>query len=77
MYGRKPPRLYLLLVFSDMNQRNLIYIGKFKKIKDILSYTKNKLKYSDVPHKSVRIYNTYKNFFRILKISQEDKKYFT
>ena len=77
MFGRKPPRLYLLLVFSDMEQRNLIYIGKFKKIKDILRYTKNKLKYSDVPHKPVRIYNTYKNLFRILKISQEDKKYFT
>ena len=77
MFERKPPKMYLLIVYRDLERKNIIYIGKFKKIKDILSYTKNKLKYSDVPDKRVRIYNTYKNLFRILKISQEDKKYFT
>ena len=76
MFERKPPKMYLLIVYRDLARKNIIYIGKFKKIKDILSYTKNKLKYSDVPDKPVIIYNTYKNLFRILKISQEDKKYF-
>lgn len=70
---RKPQKLYLLIVFNDLEQKEIIYLGKFKKIKDILAFTKNKLKYSDVAHKETRCYNTYKNLFRIVKVSQLDK----
>jgi len=44
---RKPQKLYLLIVFNDLEQKEIIYLGKFKKIKDILAFTKNKLKYSE------------------------------
>ena len=73
---RKPQKLYLLVVYNDLEQKEIIYFGKFKKIKDILSFTKYKLKYSDVSHKDTRCYNTYKNLFRIIKVSHYDKMKF-
>ena len=73
---RKPQKLHLLVVYNDLEQKEIIYFGKFKKIKDILSFTNNKLKYSDVTYKNTRCYNTYKNLFRIIKVSHYDKMKF-
>lgn len=61
--------MYILLVFNDYDEKDLIYVGLFNFIKDILEYTNNVIKYSDVVHKQ-RCYKTYKSLFKILKISK-------
>lgn len=66
--------MYILLVFDDFQEQNLIYIGLFNYIKDILEYTNNILKYSDVRYKKERCYNTYKALFKILKIDNNKQK---
>lgn len=68
--------MFILLVFNDYDEEDLIYIGFFNLIKDILQYTNNIIKYSDVAHKE-RCYKTYKTLFKILKINKNHKiKYF-
>ncbi len=64
--------LYILLIFNDQNCRQLNCMWFFDSIKKLLDYTNNILKYSDI-NKKVRYYKTAKSFFRVLKISNEDK----
>ena len=69
--------MYILMVFNDYDEEELIYVGFFNLIKDILEYTNHIIKYSDVPHKQ-RCYKTYKSLFKIIKISNaEQKLYFS
>jgi len=69
--------MFILMVFNDYDEEELIYIGFFNLIKDILEYTNNIIKYSDVSQKQ-RCYKTYKSLFKILKISNaEQKLYFS
>ena len=65
--------MFILMVFNDYDERELIYLGFFNLIKDILNYTDHIIKYSDVSHKQ-RCYKTYKSLFKILKISNEEQK---
>jgi len=67
--------LFILLVFKEPEQRNIIYLGLFDKIMDILEHTDNLLKYSDV-NKTERVYKTSKSFFKIIKVKKGHKKYF-
>lgn len=64
--------LYILLIFNDQNCIQLNCMWFFDSIKKLLDYTNNILKYSDI-NKKVRYYKTAKSFFRVLKISNEDK----
>lgn len=64
--------LYILLIFNDQNCEKLNCMWFFDSIKKLLDYTNNILKYSDI-NKKVRYYKTAKSFFRVLKISNEDK----
>ena len=64
--------LYILLIFNDQNCEKLNCMWFFDSIKKLLDYTNNILKYSDI-NKKVRFYKTPKSFFRVLKISNEDK----
>ena len=64
--------LYILLIFNDQNCNKLNCMWFFDSIKKLLDYTNNILKYSDI-NKKVRYYKTAKSFFRVLKISNEDK----
>jgi hypothetical protein len=64
--------LYILLIFNDQNCNQLNCMWFFDSIKKLLDYTNNILKYSDI-NKKVRYYKTAKSFFRVLKISNEDK----
>jgi len=74
---RKPSKLYILIIFGDVEQRTIIYIAKFNKIKDILDWTNNRLHYCDVKYKKNRNYRTWKCLFRIVKLTQYEKmKYF-
>jgi choline kinase len=69
--------MFILMVFNDYDEQELIYIGFFNLIKDILEYTNHIIKYSDVSQKQ-RCYKTYKSLFKILKISNaEQKLYFS
>jgi len=69
--------MFILMVFNDYDEEELIYIGFFNLIKDILEYTNHIIKYSDVSQKQ-RCYKTYKSLFKILKISNvEQKLYFS
>ena len=68
--------MYILLIFHDIEATKLNSMVKFSNIKDIITWSKGIIKYSDV-NKKVRIYKTAKSFFRILFISKENQqKYF-
>ena len=61
------------MVFNDYDEKDLIYVGFFNLIKDILQFTNNVIKYSDVAHKE-RCYKTYKSLFKTLKINKNHKR---
>lgn len=68
--------MYILLIFNDIEATKLNSMVKFDTIKDIITWSKGIIKYSDV-NKKVRIYKTAKSFFRILHISKyEEEKFF-
>lgn len=68
--------MYILLIFHDIEATKLNSMVKFSTIKDIIKWSGNILKYSDVNRK-VRCYRTVKSFFRIIYVSREDEeKYF-
>ena len=68
--------MYILIIFSDQECEKLNAIWLYTTIKELMADTKNIIKYSDI-NKKTRIYKTAKSFFRVLKISSEDrKKYF-
>ena len=60
----------LLLVYNDFDRKNLIFIGQFSLIKDIIKYTNNKITYSD-RRKNLNCYKSYKNLFKIIKINRK------
>jgi len=68
--------MYILLIFHDIEATKLNSMVKFDTIKDIITWSKGIIKYSDV-NKKVRIYKTAKSFFRILYVSKsEEETYF-
>ena len=68
--------MYILLIFNDQECRLLNCMWMYDSVSSLMADTKNIIKYSDV-NKKTRIYKTAKSFFRVLKISSEDrKKYF-
>ena len=69
--------MYILLIFHDIEATKLNSMVKFDTIKDIITWSKGIIKYSDV-NKKVRCYKTAKSFFRILFVSKSDEqKYFS
>jgi hypothetical protein len=62
--------MYLLLVYNDYDKKDLIFIGQFNLIKDIIKYTNNKINYSD-RRKNLNCYRSYKNLFKIIKINRK------
>ena len=74
---KKEKKMYILVVYGDLEQKNIIYFGKFDKIKHIFKFCNNKLFYADVNFKQERCYKTFKSLFRIIKLSHYEKmKYF-
>ena len=68
--------MYVLIIYNDQECRLLNCIWLYDSVSSIITDTKGLIKYTDV-NKKTRIYKTAKSFFRILKISSEDrKKYF-
>lgn len=58
--------MYWLLVFRDINQEHLIFLGRYKTLSCINRFTDGLIRYSDID-KLDKKYTTYKNFFRIIK----------
>ena len=58
--------MYILIVYSDLEQTEIIFIGRFFKIKNIIEYTDNVLKYSTTNKQ--KKYKTYKDLFKIIKV---------
>ena len=65
--------MYVLLIFNNQECKKLNAIWLYDNFTDVIKDTKGLIKYTDV-NKKKRIYRTAKSFFRILKISSEDKK---
>lgn len=58
--------MYVLLVYNDYNLKELIFIGFFRKVNEILDYLNNIITYGDMYRKNNK-YNTYRNLFKIYK----------
>ena len=67
--------MYILLIFHDIEAKQLNSFIKFSTIKDIIKWSGNIIKYSDVNRK-IRTYKTAKSFFRVLYVSREDERKF-
>lgn len=60
----------MLIVFDDLEQEDIMFIGIFKKIKDIIEYSDGVVRYTDSyykPHTGMR-HKTVKKLFKIIKI---------
>ncbi len=68
--------MYAVIVFDDFNNTVINSLCLFDSIKDMITWSRGLIKYSDTK-KSYRKYRTYKSFFRILEIDKRDEyKYF-
>ena len=67
--------MYILLIYNDQDCEKLNAIWIYDSVSSVMTDTKGLIKYSDINRKT-RIYKTAKSFFRVLKISSADKKYF-
>ena len=67
--------MYILLIYNDQECKQLNCIWLYDSVSSVMTDTKGLMKYGDINRKT-RIYKTAKSFFRILKISSADKKYF-
>jgi len=65
--------MYVLLIFNNQECEKLNAIWLYDNFTDVIKDTKGLIKYGDINRKS-RVYRTAKSFFRILKISNADKK---
>ena len=60
--------MYYLIIFSDYEQREIIFImGRFKKMKNIIEYTDNLVNYSTLENKTKNKYKTQKQLFKVIK----------
>ena len=63
--------MYILIVFSDLEQKEPIFIGVFHRIKDIIKFSDGVIRYTDSYYKSPNTQNkhkTVKKLFKIVKI---------
>jgi hypothetical protein len=59
--------MYYLIIFSDYEQREIIFMGRFKKMKNIIEYTDNLVNYSTLENKTKNKYKTQKQLFKVIK----------
>ena len=58
--------MYLFIVFKDIEQTIIIFVGLFDRITDIIQFSGNLLRYSDIDKKK-KIFKTYKDLFKVIK----------
>lgn len=60
---------FVLIIFTDFERSSVLKMLKFKKMKDIISFTNNRVNYYDVRRKHEQIkYKTKKSLFEVVKI---------
>lgn len=64
--------MYLFLIYNDNQRKNLCAWYKFSKIKDIIEFSGNLFRYSDVVPRG-KIYKTYKTHFHIVDVTPLEK----
>ena len=60
---------FVLIIFSDRHRSTVLQMMKFKKMKDIISFTDGLVNYYDVRRNNDLIkYHTKKSIFQVVKI---------
>lgn len=63
--------MYRFIIYAEPSQKNIVFKKDFRKIKDIIEYTNNKVSYNDTKKMTMnknRKNITYKSFLSIIKI---------
>ena len=69
--------MFICIVYNDFYREKICGLIYFSKIKDIMSYTNNLIRYSDIKNRHRR-YRTYKSLFHIIEIRNDHScKYFS
>jgi len=58
--------MYYLIVFSDISQQTVIFVGLFSKLKDVFEYTDHLITYANKNKKYK--FDSNKKLFKIVKI---------
>ena len=60
---------FILIIFGDMQRKTVIEILRFKRMKDIIAITNNRVNYYDVRrnHDTIK-YKTKKSLFQVIKV---------
>ena len=68
--------MFLFLVFNDPKKKRLCAWYKFSKIRDVIAFTNNLFRYSDVTP-TQGVYATYKQHFQLIKLTSNERyRYF-
>ncbi len=60
---------FVLIIFEDLQRSNILKMLKFKRMKDIIEFTNNRVNYYDVRREHHKIkYKTKKSIFEVVKI---------
>ena len=64
---------YLLIIYTDFDRKDIMFIGKFNHFDNIKRFTNNKITYLDrFMDRKPSKYRTYKRLFNIIKIYKRD-----
>ena len=71
--------MYIVRVYHDLEQTQIIGLIYFVKIKHIIEFSKKLIRYNDIKNNTTtKIYKTYKNLFRIEEVRGDHVcKYFS
>ena len=58
--------MYLFIVYKDIEQNNIIFVGLFDRITDIIQFSNKLIRYSDID-KQHKTFKTYKDLFKVIK----------
>lgn len=60
---------FVLIIFSDLQRSSIIKMMKFKKMKDIITFTDNRVNYYNVRRNNDLLkYKSKKSIFEVIKI---------
>ena len=59
--------MYIFIVYKDVEQTNIIFVGLFDRITDIIQFSNKLMRYSDIDKKN-KLFKTYKDLFKVIKV---------
>lgn len=63
--------MYQLIVYNDLEKKEILYVGIFKTKKDINDFSDNLITYVDMHSSNKKNYRTYKRLFEINNIAKK------